>query len=291
MIPNHCKDVSVRRVDFKLTEKNITSHIKNKKGYTRTEYIILLNGNDAAILKIIKADGKELFRPIVNYEIVGLPEDTVFLKDESVDVLNPSDMVRIASKYPDKIVVVEGLFNHVSFVKDLKPLKLRVLDVVPPYPSKMSFLVKKALSSGMIEAPILTVEQTVDLNELTKKSDSPGIIFPCTASGLQSDKKSFFLDATPEKIDVECDLIGCSLSRRIYHALYKKDIKLINICPWDLAPRDGLPTIVKCCKVKEGHVIDGNVIVVQWGATVREVIDAINDFFNTKSITPASPEE
>lgn len=291
MIPDHCKDVSVRHVNFKLTEENIASHIKGKKAYTRTDHIILLNGNDAAILRVIKAGGKELFRPIVNYEIIALPEETVFVRDEKVDVLNPSHMARIASEYPDKIVVVEGLFNHVSYIKDLKPLKLRVLDVVPPYPSKMSFLVERALSSGMIDIPVLTVEQEIDLNELAKNSDSPGIIFPCAASGLRSNKKSFFLDAAPGNIDVECDLIGCSLSRRIYRALYKKDIRLINICPWDLAPRDGIPTIVKCCKVKEGHVIDGNIIVVQWGATVREVIEAINDFFNKRSGTPAGPEE
>jgi len=32
--------------------------------------------------------------------------------------------------------------------------------------------------------------------------------------------------------------------------------------------------------VKKDHLIDGNIVVVQWGASVKEVTEAINAFFD-----------
>jgi hypothetical protein len=37
--------------------------------------------------------------------------------------------------------------------------------------------------------------------------------------------------------------------------------------------------LVKCCKVREGFQIKGDLAVVPWGATVREVADAITALF------------
>jgi hypothetical protein len=42
---------------------------------------------------------------------------------------------------------------------------------------------------------------------------------------------------------------------------------------------DGVPTIIKCCKVKEGHEVQGRVAMVPWGATTLEVAAAINALF------------
>ena len=73
-------------------------------------------------------------------------------------------------------------------------------------------------------------------------------------------------------------LIGCHLSKRIYTALYGGDVPFINVCPADYVDPSE-KTIVKCCKVKTGHELDGNVVRVPWGATVPEVVEALNDLF------------
>jgi hypothetical protein len=286
MIPDHCKDVSIRRVEFDLDADEIALQMKGRKAYTRTDHLILANGNDMAVIWVIKENTKELFKPIIGFEIVSLPDNTIFVKDEEIDVLNLSHLARLADTHPGKVVVVEGMFNHVSFVKDILPIKLRVLDAVPPRPSKLSCLVERALASGYIGLPILPVLEEIDLNELAKDVTSEGVIFPCKASNTTSDKRHFFLDETPE-LDIETDLIGCDLSARIFRSIYRKEPELINICPWDLAPRDGVPTIVKCCKVKSDHVIDENIVVVQWGASVREVTEAINAFFDQWKVESA----
>ncbi|HRU11662.1 MAG: hypothetical protein KBH31_01770 [Methanomassiliicoccales archaeon] len=277
-LPDHCKDVSLRHVDFPLTRENILSSFQGKVAYTRTDFMVLRNGEDTATVRVIKRGGKDLFRPIIDLEILSLPEDTVFIHDEGIDVLNMSQLARLVRENGGRTVVVSGMFSHVSFLKAERLLDLRVLDVVPPSPSKLSVLVERALSSGLVERPIIPSYVDVDIMEKERMVRTPGVIFPCRASGLSSEKRMFYLDETPT-IDVESTLIGCDLSRRIFQHIYRRPIESLDICPQNLAPRDGVPTIVKCCKVKEGCVIEGSVASVPWGATMMDVVQALQALF------------
>ena len=277
-LPDHCKDVSLRHVDFPLTRENILSSFQGKVAYTRTDFMVLRNGEDTATVRVIKRGGKDLFRPIIDLEILSLPEDTVFIHDEGIDVLNMSQLARLVRENGGRTVVVSGMFSHVSFLKAERLLDLRVLDVVPPSPSKLSVLVERALSSGLVERPIVPSYVDVDIMEKERMVRTPGVIFPCRASGLSSEKRMFYLDETPT-IDVESTLIGCDLSRRIFQHIYRRPIESLDICPQNLAPRDGVPTIVKCCKVKEGCVIEGSVASVPWGATMMDVVQALQALF------------
>lgn len=277
-LPDHCKDVSLRHVDFTLTEGNILANFQGKQAYTRTEYMVLRNGEDTATVRVIKEKGKDLFRPIVGLEIISLPKDTVFIQDENVDVLNVSQLARLVRAHGGRTVVVSGMFSHVSFLKADRLLDLRVLDVVPPSPSKLSVLVERALSSGIVDKPIIPHYMEIDIMEKERLVNTPGVIFPCRASGLSSDKRIFYLDETPA-IDVESTLIGCDLSRRIFQHVYRRPVESLDICPQNLAPKDGMPTIVKCCKVKGGCTIEGNVASVPWGATMMDVVEALRALF------------
>jgi hypothetical protein len=285
MIPDHCKDVSLRDVDFDLTPENIATHVKGKRAYTRTDHMVLRNGKQLAVIEVTKKGGKELFRDIIAHRVISLPEDTVWLEDPELDILNPSELAKVAAANPGRTVVIEGVFNHITFVHELKALRLRVVDNVPPYPSKLSVLVSKALASGFVDLPIVTEVEDVDLNDYVGNVGTEAVMFPCKASGLRSDRKVFFLDDTPE-LDVECTLIGCHLSRRIFNSHYRRDVEaFINVCPWDLAPKDDVPTIVKCCKIKNGHRLEGNMAIVPWGATIRETAEAIIALFESLGVT------
>lgn len=286
MIPGHCKSVSVRNVTFPLTAEGVANHVGGEKAYTRTEYLVLRNGTDLAVIRIEKKNGVELFRPIIHFEIISLPSDTVYAENQKIDVLNASQMARLSREHEGKTVVVSGMFNHVSFVKDERGLELRVMDVVPPYPSKLAVLVEKALDSFLIESPIVPIVENIDLNQIARNVETPGVIFPCRASGITSGKSTYFLDETPEIKD-ECTLVGCDLSRRIFTSVYRKGIRQVNMCPRDLAPKDGLPRIVKCCKVKEGYELDGSTVIVPWGATVREVAEAMQALFGQSTSSGA----
>jgi len=281
MMPDHCKDVSLREVDFPLTKDDILAAALGKKAYTRTDFMILRHEQETAVIQVHKQPGKDLFRPITGADIISLPEQTVFVKDDSIDVLNLSNLATMAARHPGKTVVVSGQFNHVSFLSPDRLLRLRVIDVVPPAPSKLSVLVERALSCGLVELPIILEVVDIDLNEKEKQVQTGAVMFPCRASGLLSYKDVYYLDETPD-LEGEVTLIGCDLSRRIFSSIYAKEpAASIDICPKNLVKDEGVPTIIKCCKVKEGHEINGNIASVPWGATTIEVAGALNALFRS----------
>lgn len=274
----HCKDISMRDVDFPLTEKNISETLSKWNAYVRTEYIVLRNKEELAVVKINKEKSDSLFRKVSSVEIVSLPENTVFVRDHEVDVLNISDLASVQERYPEKSVVIEGMFSYISFVSELKTVKLRVIDNIPPGPSRLRILVGRALSSGLVEHPIIPKYEDNDLEKKIKYVKTEAVMFPCEVSGMKADIPFYFLDKSPE-LEHDVTLIGCGLSNRIFHALYGRDVPFINVCPLDAVPNDGMKTIVRCCTVKEGYEIEGNTAKVPWGATVAETINAINALF------------
>lgn len=278
----HCKDVSMHDVDFTIDEESIARLMDGWTAYVRTEFLVLRNGDDYAVLELHKQNEKGLFRKLESYEIVSLPEDTVFHEDPSLDVLNTPALAGIQSMYLGKCVVVRGMFSHINFIKDLEPQRLMVIDNVPPSPAKLGVLVDIALGSGFIDHPIVKEERIIDMADKVTEVETEAVMFPCRVSNLRADMPFYFLDDAPELKD-DVTLIGCHLSKRIYASLYgDDDVPFINVCPADFVDPD-VKTIVKCCKVKNGHEIDGNVIRVPWGATVPEVVDAINDLFRSAS--------
>ncbi|MDR1404403.1 MAG: hypothetical protein LBJ20_02390 [Candidatus Methanoplasma sp.] len=274
----HCKDISLHDADFPLTEKDISEAVIGWDVYVRTEYLVLRKKKDFAVVKVKKEEPKDLFGRVNSVEIVSLPDDTVFLKDHEADVLNVPALARIQEKHPGKTVVIEGMFSHIGFVSGLRTLKLRVIDNIPPVPSKLRVLVDRALSSGFINLPVVPEYIDVDLSDKAKYADTEAVMFPCRGSGLVADIPVYFLDDAPD-IRHPVTLIGCSLSKRIYSGIYGRDVPFINVCPADAVPYDGVKTIVKCCMVKEGHIMKGNTAEVPWGATVPEITDAINALF------------
>jgi hypothetical protein len=279
MLPGHCKDVAVKDVDFPLTKENIDRAIAGKKAYTRCDHYVLRNGEELAVVRVVKEEGKELFRHIVEHEVVSLPDSTVFFRDDSVDVINAPSMARIAQRHPGKTVVVQGSFNHISFIGPTEGLELMVVDVIPPSPSKLSVLVERALVSGLVDLPVVPSYIEIDLNDMVKEVSTEGVLFPCQASGLEAPGKVYYLDQMPT-IPGDVTLIGCDLSARIYRTLYKEDVPRIEMCPQELAQHYKGNSLVKCCKVREGFQIKDEMAIVPWGATVLEVADAINALFS-----------
>ena len=272
----HCKDISIRDADFPLTEESISNAVVGRNVYIRTEYVVFRNGSEYAVVKIIKEGSEDLFRKVAGIKVISLPENTVFVKDPQIDVLNTPALASVQDRFPGKAVVIEGMFSYVSFVHGMNTVKIRAVDNIPPGPSRLRVLVAAALSSGLVDYPVIPCFEDVDLSEKVKLVKTEAAVFPCRVSGLSADIPFYFLDAAPE-IKHEVTLIGCDLSRRIFYSLYGKEVPFINICPADAVPKDGIRTIVRCCRVKEGHVIEGNTAKVPWGATVPEVIDALND--------------
>lgn len=275
----HCKDVSMHEVGFPLTEDSIARLMDGWRSYVRTDALVLKSGDEYAIVELRKRPGTGLFRELDGYSLISMPEDTVFVEDPELDVLNLPAMALLQAEHPGKAVVVRGMFSHISYVKDLEPLRLTVVDNVPPSPAKLGVLVRKALESGFVELPVIVTERIIDMASKVPEVETPAVMFPCRVSHLEAPIPFCFLDDAPEDPG-EVTLIGCHLSYRIYRELYGSDVPFINVCPADHTV-PGEKSIVKCCKVKQGHEIDGDVVRVPWGATVPEVVGAINALFSS----------
>ncbi len=274
----HCKDVSFHDVDIPLTVEAIADLMDGWRSYVRTDVLVLRNGDDHAVLELVKAPGTGLFRDLVSYEVVALPDDIDFHEDPELDVLNLPAMAEVQMMYPGRAVVVRGMFSHMSFIKGLEPLRLRVVDNVPPSPAKLSVLVRKALASGFVDLPVIVDDRIIDMAHGLTEVGTEAVMFPCRVSNLTADRPVYFLDDRPDVVH-DVTLIGCHLSKRIFHELYGSEVPFINVCPSDFVDPDEM-TIVKCCKVKNGHEIEGNTVRVPWGATIPEVVDAINALFS-----------
>lgn len=280
MFPGHCKEVSVKKVDFRLTEDSVTRFLTGKKAYLRTRFYIFNSGDEWAVAEVQKLDAREILQPIASVKVLALPRETSFVEDVSLDVLSASRMGRLREMMHSRCIVVRGKAEHVSFFIDEQPSKLTIFDVVPPGPSKLVSLVDSVLESDLQDRFVKYEVVEIDLNELAERADAPTIMFPCRASGLRSDVKTFYLDETPPLSEEDAKgltLIGCSLSARIFKAVYGVEPNLRSMCPEGLLAErkiDG-PVLIKCCKVREGFDVKGNVAIVPWGARITEVSQAL----------------
>ena len=277
----HCKDVSMHDVDIPLDREHISELMRGWTAYVRTDDLVLRNGDSYAVVRLVKSQEPGLFRKVVDFEILSLPEETVYVEEPDMDVLNTPALAALQARHPGKAVVVRGMFSHINFIKDIEPLRLMVVDNVPPSPAKLGVLVDVALGSGFVDHPIVKEERIIDMAEKVSEVRTGAVMFPCRVSNLHADIPFCFLDDAPEDPG-DVTLIGCHLSQRIFRSLYDRDVPFVNVCPADFV-EPGVKTIVKCCKVKQGHELDGDVVRVPWGATVPEVVDAINALFSPDS--------
>lgn len=282
MFPKHCREVGVKNVTFHLTEENIKDRLIGNLAYKKTEYLILINGDKRAIVKVKKPQSEELFSQIEDVMVISLPDTTKYLEDPNINVLSPTQMTEAANSLGTETLIIKGMFEHMSFIHKEELVPLVVYDVVPPEPPKLIKLVHNALYSGSVGIPVKIIPNIHDLREITKKCTKNNIVFPCHASELTSDKKTFYLDQVPAFQENELSdicLIGCDLSLRIFKTLYKIEPEFFNFCPKmrTLDEKPKYKTITKCCELKEGFERMGNIVVVPWGATQKEVEDALNE--------------
>jgi hypothetical protein len=285
VIPTHCKVVGKLHIEGTLTEDTLTRGLEGKQAYKLTEFYCVTNGTDWAVISVKKGEGARLLVPIEGVEVLSLPEETAFLIDPSVDTTNPTSMLELAEREGGdaRCVIVQGEFNHMSFVlRDGSEARVRVLDVVPPYPSKVAALARRALDCRPI--PILLEEETIELAELAAGIEPDSrLLFPCRASGLELDRDVGYLDEVPELgEDEDVVLVGCNLSERIFRARYGRRPKdTVSMCPLELATarQDGCWTLVKCCKEKGPFGVHGRVVAIPWSATKGDTAAALDEIF------------
>ncbi len=283
MIPSHCKAVGKLRVAGPLTEEGLRESFQGRLAYKLTDFYCVTDGEGWAVVRIRRGPGARLLVPVDDVEVLSLPDGTAYVEDPGVDVTNPAAMLRLAvERAPGaRCVVVQGEFNHLSFVlRDPSEVAVTVLDVVPPYPSKVLELARRALACTPL--PVLIEERSVDLVSLARGvRTSARLMFPCRASGLALDRDVEYLDELPDVGEGEdLVLVGCRLSERIFRAHYgRAPPEMVTMCPLELAEGEKLPgwTLIKCCQEKGPFGVHGHVVAVPWSATQGDVAAALRE--------------
>jgi len=314
IIPKHCSEVSVINVGKGFSSDKVMEDLIGKLTFYLTKYVILRerdgnikSGERSSILKL-RTKGEYILKTIIGGEVIAYPDCCTTLVDPTLDefALNQIVLRAASARLNDDIqgVVLSGRNENVTFVylgkKELKmPIKIMLVDVTPPKPSRLGTLAKLSRDSSLISEHIKIESFNIDASEIVKDNYSKGrVIFtPCPTEELLRLPQSSISFATLVEGSEGCkdtlnvDLIGCSLS---YAALNKlKDImglnlelSLTDICPLHIARKavsevevEGF--IVRCCKVIEDpiarHLNNKPLMILPWAPSIGEFVKAIDE--------------
>lgn len=270
------RGVSVQEVPT-LEPAALRAHLLARRVYRRTEFLVAACGGERAVVRIERAPGEEILVPVRDAEVLASGEEVAFVDDERVDVGNATQVAQaaLANGSDARFHVVQGRFQHVNFIVEPAPLRVRVVEAVPPQPAKLLEMARAMLEVDEDLPPIALELAAIDLRELMAAHPAQRYLLPCRSGGLDPDLPVAFLDAGPAE-DGPWTLIGCERSRQIHAAMYGHEpAERVDFCPRVRVPDDGAATLSKCCLLERGIERDGAQVVVPWGASLDEVRTAL----------------
>lgn len=285
LVPLPYRHVSVQPYDGLLTEQAIINHLQGKDSYRRTRYVILEQTDQCAVAAVSRESEGPLFSPITAVSVLALPDTCTKVEDITVDPGNPTALGKKAKALglgPEATLVVHGMDGHVNFIHHPRPLKIRVVDVVPPYPAKLWRLAEQVLSYAAGLPPIELSNENITFEALASRAGAAeAYLIPCRASGLNFAVPTYFLDERPARQN--WTLIACERSRQIHRHFYGDDAPCVEMCPRkSLPPETGL-TLIKCCLLEEHVEVEGQRAVVPWGANLAQVEGALRKLVEINS--------
>jgi hypothetical protein len=306
IVPEHSRLIGVVEVDEDLDEEKIKSIARDKKVYFSSDYVVLYNPktNKASILHV-EREGMEPFsagkgiipsgqfvflRRVKKVEVLSTMDETVVVRN-NIDVMNKSQLVsaaaKIAKREGARAVVFFGNFNHVNFVIDPEEARvITVVDLVPPYPSRLIETLKLLQASEFRSQPFEFYLEPIDLlriaEDLVEEHRPSLVVFPCSASNISKrigSAKTCFINKEFEVKDEKVLLIGCEVTEKVFRERFpEKRFIFHNVCPRRQNIR-GL-FITRCCR-REGlglvYTDEGKGYVVHWGATQEEIASGIRE--------------
>jgi hypothetical protein len=273
------RGVSVQEVES-LAEERLLAQIAGRRAYRRTEFIVAVDGDQRALVQVEREPGDEILVPVRAARLLAGPAEIAFIDDESVDTGNASQMARaaLASGRDARVYVIQGRFQHVNFIVEPAPLRIRVLEVVPPHPPKLLAMAQAVLDYDEELPPLELDFAPIDLRALAAAHPAGHYLFPCRCAGLDlPGARVDFLDAGPPA-SADWTLVGCERSRQIHAALYGGEpAARVDFCPAKLVDGTGdAPTLLKCCLRERGIERSARRLTVPWGASLEEVRSALH---------------
>lgn len=298
-VPRQYREVAVVSVSFPLTASALARYFGGREVYRRTRYVVVRNGSDTAIVALETAPGPPIMTAALGVTVLALPFECAFLVNPETDTGVPSSLVAAAQAagVSSRAVVVEGRYHHINFVLDPAPVRIRVVDVVPPAPAKLVDQVARVLAVAEDRPPVEVIPDVIALGDLARLSPASRYLLPCRGSGFTgSGAEVSFLDERPPRQD--WTLIGCARSRELHRWFYGDVPPAVDMCPRTLAAAssggppsapalgdefpalgDEVPavTLTKCCLLEDRVDVAGRTVVVPWGASLAQIGQGLDE--------------
>jgi hypothetical protein len=229
------------------------------------------------LLAVQRARSETLFGPVERLEILALPNDYVFIQDSNTDPANRSALAKLAVKQgvsPKQTAIVVGAFDHINIIHHPNPMRLRVLEVVPPEPPKLYHMIEQVLSYADLP-PIMLELETIDLRDLAGTVTPEAYLVPCRSGGLTYlSAPVYFLNERPKQRQNRT-LLGCERSLQFHRHYYGDEPPRVEMCPRQLVKPDKKATIQKCCLLEYDIEQQDNLMIVPWGTDLNMVEKAL----------------
>jgi len=283
LVPSQYRNVSVADVPAALDEESLRAYLLGRPVYRRTRYIVARHGEASAVVEVSKESEVPLFSPVVEMSVLARPDETAFVDAPETDTAVPSQLAQVAAERAAgaRCVIVRGRYGHVSFILDPAPIRIGVVEVVPPWPPKLADQLSRVLDLAEDLPPVEIVPYLVDLDELAATRPAEHYLFPCRAGQPVATEPArvaaevSYLDEIPER--APWTLVGCARSRSIHDWFYGGDVPMVDMCPRRLAgERTGsMPVITKCCLLEDRVAQDAGLVVVPWGASLAQIREGL----------------
>jgi hypothetical protein len=280
IFPSHCRLIGV------ISKHHRPDYKPDDAIYFSSQYLLIFDAPDHCAVYEVASEGEGFIRRSKGVKKIADAGHTL-VYDGDVDITNRADLVRKAAalcKGTIDTVVFRGVDRHYTFVHEPSPEELTtidVYDVAPPVPAWLEYNVRRLDETGMFGDLMLTFDyHTLNLKDYEDPERT--VIFPCHASGLNG----LFLDSLDKEPKGDIKLVGCNTSKLVFDARYPlKRYEHVNICPLSTR-KPTRPFILRCCQsdklgMKEIGGVPG--VVVHWGASPRDVYEAVRQLASTIS--------
>jgi hypothetical protein len=290
LVPAQYRNVSVADVPVALDEESLRGHLLGRPVYRRTRYLVARSGGGCAVVEVSKESEQPLFSPVTAVAMMARADETAMVDAPGTDTAVPTQLARVArDRAPGaRCVIVRGRYGHVSFILDPAPVRVRVVEVVPPWPPKLVDQLHRVLDLAEDLPPVELDPCLVDLSDLAATRPAQHYLFPCRAgapgpAGRDAGVPVSYLDEIPRR--APWTLVGCARSRSIHDWFYGGDVPAVDMCPRNLAgrdapaggggPADPAPVMTKCCLLEDRVSSDAGLVVVPWGASLAQIREGL----------------
>ncbi|HEV7863850.1 MAG TPA: GAF domain-containing sensor histidine kinase [Acidimicrobiia bacterium] len=279
------RGLSVQEVDVPLTEASLVAFLLGREVYRRSDFLALRHGGATALVAVRREPfdpdvGEPLFSPVAEVRVLAGPDEVAWIESPATDVGNASALARVAVAHARpglRAYLVQGRYQHVNFIWEPRPVRVRVTEVVPPEPPKLFALAEQVVAYDEDLPPIDLVLDAVDIGDLAAAHPAERYLVPCRGSGVDVGAAVDYLDTRPATRR-DWLLIGCERSLQFHRHFYGDEPERVDICPRRRVSEDGgapTLTLTKCCLLERGIEVDGTTAVVPWGSNLDEIRQAL----------------